>query len=187
MTQSELLDRLEFDLKKLLETLRSQFALLPSEALQTRPGPERWNALECFAHLNAHFDYFLPRIELAIHKAKARNWAPASERKQNWLGRMAIRAVDPLNMEKNRRKSPKRINPKHLQVRQHEVKALLINCEMLLRLLQQAREVDLNQAKVAHFRWPHFQFLLGDLVEYMVLHAQRHTLQAQAAAPKFSA
>lgn len=181
MTQSELLDRLEFDLRKLLETARSQFSLMPPEALQTRPGPERWNALECFAHLNARFDYFLPRIELAIHKAKARNWMPADERRQNWLGRAAIRAADPLNMGK----SPKRIHPKHLKVRQHEVKAFVINCEMLLRLLQQAREVDLNMAKVAHFRWPHFSFLLGDLLEYMMLHAQRHTLQAQAAAPKF--
>jgi hypothetical protein len=185
MTQSELLDRLEFDLKKLLETLRSQFALLSVETLQVRPSPKRWNALECFAHLNAHFDYFLPRIELAIHKAKARNWTPGEERKQNWLGRKAIRAADPLNIETSRRKSPNRIHPKHLQVRLHEVKAFVINCEMLLRLFQQAREVDLNKAKVAHFRWPHFQFLLGDLLEYMTLHAQRHVLQAQAAAPKF--
>ncbi|MCE7921888.1 MAG: DinB family protein [Haliscomenobacteraceae bacterium CHB4] len=185
MAQSELLDRLESDLKKLLELVRSQFTLLPTEALQVRPGPERWNALECFAHLNAHFDYFLPRIELAIHKAKARSWAPAGERQQNWYGRRAIRAVDPLQMDKNRRKSPKRINPKYLQVRPIEVKAFLINMEMLLRLLQQAREVDLNKAKVTHFRWPHFSFLLGDLLEYVVLHAQRHTLQAQAAAPKY--
>ena len=185
MTQSELLNRLESDLKKLLELVRSQFALLPAEALQVRPAPGRWNALECFAHLNAHFDYFLPRIELAIHKAKARSWAPAGERRQNWLGRTAIRAVDPLNMGKNRRKSPGRIHPKHLQIRPSEVKAFLINLEMLLRLLQQAREVDLNKARIAHFRWPHLNFLLGDLLEYIVLHAQRHTLQAQEAAPKF--
>ena len=185
MAQSELLDRLEFDLKKLLELARTQFAPLPPEALLVRPGQDRWNAMECFAHLNAHFDYFLPRIELAIHKAKARSWAPHRERLQGWLGRMSIRAVDPLNMGKTRRKSPKRINPKHLQLRQNEVKAFLINSEMLLRLLQQAREVDLNKAKVEHFRWPHFNFLLGDLFEYIVLHAQRHTLQAQAAVPKF--
>lgn len=185
MAQSELLDRLESDLKKLLELVRTQFASLPLEALQVRPAQDRWTAMECFAHLNAQFDYFLPRIELAIHKAKARSWAPARERRQNWQGRRAIRAADPLNMGESRRKSPKRINPKHLQVRQNEVKAFLINSEMLLRLLQQAREVDLNKAKVEHFRWPHLNFLLGDLFEYIVLHAQRHTLQAQTAAPKF--
>ncbi|GAB4493718.1 MAG: hypothetical protein OHK0019_18230 [Saprospiraceae bacterium] len=185
MTQSELLDRLELDSKKLMETVRAQMATLPPEALQVRPGEGRWNALECFAHLNAQFDYFLPRIELAMHKAKARSWAPDVDRKSNWQGRMYIKAADPLNMGKVRKKSPKRVNPKYLQVRPTEVKAFLINAEMLLRLLQQAREVDLNKAKIAHFRWPHFNFLLGDLLEYLVLHAQRHTLQAQAAAPKF--
>lgn len=186
MTQYQLLERLDADLKRLMETVRTQLALAPPEALQVRPSPEQWNALECFAHLNAQFDYFLPRIELAIHKAKARSWSPVEERKSNALGRKAIRRADPLNMGKIRRKSHKRIHPKYLEVRQHEVKAFLINSEMLLRLLQQAREVDLNKARVAHFRWPHFKFLLGDLLEYMVLHAHRHTLQAQAAAPKIT-
>jgi len=184
MAQSELLDRLETEIKKLLELVRVQFVPLSPEALQARPAPDRWSAMECFAHLNAHFDYFLPRIELAMHKARARSWAPASDRRHNWLGRAAIRAVDPLNMGVKRKKSPKRIHPKNLQIRPTETKAFLINLEMLHRLIQHAREVDLNKAKVAHFRWPHFKFLLGDLFEYIVLHAERHTLQAQAAAPK---
>lgn len=185
MTQSELLNRLEPDLKKLMEVVRARFMLLPQEALETHPSPTAWNALECFAHLNAQLDYFLPRIELAIHKAKARKWAPDSEIKHNGLGKRAVRSVDPLNMGKVRRKSPKRIHPKYLKVRSNEVKAFLINCEMLLRLVQQARQVDLNKAKVKHYRWPHFQFLLGDLLEYVVLHAQRHTLQAQVTVPEF--
>lgn len=179
MTQTDLLEQLESDLRKLLEIARTQFANLPEEALQVRPQPERWNANECFAHLNAHFDYFLPRIELSIHKSKARAWGPAEEVKHNWQGKYSIRAVDPENMGKKHRRSPKRIDPKLLTVRPHEVKAFLINCEMLLRLLQQSRGVDLNKTKVAHFRWPHFRFLLGDLLRYMILHAQRHVIQAQ--------
>ncbi len=180
MTQTELLDRLESDIRRLLEQTRTQFAVLPEEALLVRPMAEGWNAMECFAHLNAHFDYFLPRIELSIHKSKARAWVPADEYRHNWIGRLAIRAVNPANMGKTRRKSPGRIDPKKLQLRQNEVKAFLINCEMLLRLVQQSRLADLNRARVKHFRWPGFRFLLGDLFEYMVLHAQRHLIQAQA-------
>lgn len=184
MTQTALLDRLESDLRRILELIRTQFASLPSEALHIRPEADRWNAMECFAHLNAHYDYFLPRIELAIHKSKARSWAAVDERRQNWLGRMAIRAVNPANMGSTRKRSPKKIDPKRLKVTANEMKALLINCEMLLRLLQQARSVDLNKAKVAHFRWPGFKFLLGDLFEYMLLHTERHLIQARAAADK---
>lgn len=184
MTQTDLLDRLESDLRSLLEQARTQFATLPEEALQVRTQPERWNALECFAHLNAHFDYFLPRIELSIHKSKARAWAPADQIRHNWIGLWAIRAVNPENMGASRRKSPKRIDPKRLNIRQHELKAFLINCEMLLRLVQQCRQVNLNKAKVKHFRWPGFHFLLGDLLEYIVLHVKRHFIQAQATLPR---
>ncbi|MCB0573462.1 MAG: DinB family protein [Saprospiraceae bacterium] len=184
MTQTALLDRLESEIRQLLEETRSQLAPLPAEALGSRPQPERWNALECFAHLNAHFDYFLPRIELAIHKSKARHWIPGEFRRQNWVGRMAIKAADPNNLGRTRKKSPKKIDPRRLQVRDHEVKAFLINCEMLLRLVQQARAVDLNRTTVKHFRWPGSRFMLGDLLEYMLMHAQRHFIQAREAAAK---
>lgn len=184
MTQTDLLDRLESDIRRLLEQTRTRLAVLPEEALLARTQPERWNAMECFAHLNAHFDYFLPRIELSIHKSKARAWAAVDKRRHTWMGKLAIRAADPNNMGKTRRKSHKRIDPKKRSLRQNEVKAFLINCEMLLRLVQQARQIDLNKARVKHFRWPGFRFALGDLFEYMVLHAQRHFIQAEAALPK---
>ena len=184
MTQTALLDRLESDLRQLMEQSRSQFSALPEEALLLHPGPGRWNALECFAHLNAFSDYFLPQIERAIHKSKARSWAPADERRQTWLGRMAINAVRPDNTGKKRRKSPKRMDPARLSIRPFEFKAFLINCEMLLRCIQQARQVNLNKTRVPHFRWPGFQFMLGDLLEYMVLHLQRHVIQVQATISK---
>ena len=97
MTQSELLDRLEFNLTDLLKQGRANFIDQPPEALLQRPSSEKWNAQECFAHLNAQFDYYIPRIELALHKAKARKWTPMQERDSNWMGRNAIRAADPVN------------------------------------------------------------------------------------------
>ena len=180
MTQSELIDRLEIDLTGLLKQVRAQFSDQPREALLLRPTPEQWNVQECFAHLNAQFDYYLPRIELALHKAKARKWTPAVERQSNWLGRRAIHAVDPAYLAEKRRRSPKSIDPlKLLKVRENEVKVFLINIEMLLRLLRQAREVDTNKPTVKTMRWNISSFVLGDLFEYLVLHAQRHVLQAQ--------
>ncbi|MBC7777527.1 MAG: DinB family protein [Phycisphaerae bacterium] len=183
MTQSELLDRLESDLNELLKQVRTRVADQPREVLLRHPSLGRWNTQECFAHLNAQFDYFLPRIELALHKAKARRWlpAPAHERQSNWLGRRAIHAVDPANLPQKPRRSPKAIDPlKLLKVRENEVKVFLINIELMLRLLRQAREVDINMPTIKPMRWNVSSFLLGDLLEYLVLHSKRHTLQAQA-------
>jgi len=182
MTQSELIDRLESDLTELLKQVRANVAEQPRETLLLRASPEKWNAQECFAHLNAQFDYYLPRIELALHKAKARKWLPALERESNWLGRSAIRAADPANLAQKLRRSPKAINPsKLLKVRENELKVFLINIEMMLRLLRQSREVDLNKPTVKPMRWNISAYKLGDLFEYLTLHAQRHVLQAQAA------
>ncbi len=182
MTQSDLLDRLELDLNDLLKQVRTHFADQLREALLRHPSSGGWNVQECFAHLNAQFDYYLPRIELALHKAKARRWlpAPAQERQSSWLGRRAVHAVDPANLAKKQRHSPKAINPsKLLKVRLDEVKVFLINLELMLRLLKQAREVDINKPSIKPMHWNISSFLLGDLLEYLVLHAQRHLIQAQ--------
>jgi len=184
MTQSELLDQLESQLNELLVQLRSHFAVQPQDTLNTPPAPGQWSAQACFAHLNAQFDYYLPRIELALHKAKSRRWASVPERKSNGLGRRAIRAADPAFMAQKPRKSPKKIDPNKLllRIRENELKIFLINIELMLRLLRQAREVDLNKARVKPMRWGFSDFLLGDLLEYLVLHAKRHTIQAERAA-----
>ena len=181
MTQSELLDQLESDLNELLKQVRTRFANQPREVLLRHPSSGGWNAQECFAHLNAQFDWYLPRIELALHKAKARRWLPAHQRESNWLGRRSIRAADPANLAEKQRHSPKTINPsKLLKVRENEVKVFLINIELMLRLLRQAREVDTNKPSIKPMHWNIFSFLLGDLLEYLVLHAQRHLRQAQS-------
>ena len=77
LTQQNLLDRLETELREILETARTQIAPLPAEDLLFRPAPskpkakESWNILECLAHLNAFSEQYFSRIDLAIHKAKA--------------------------------------------------------------------------------------------------------------------
>jgi hypothetical protein len=182
MTQSELLDRLESDLSELLKLVRANFAEQPQAVLSLRPAPEKWNAQECFAHLNAQFDYYLPRIELALHKAKARKWLPVQERRSNWFGLRAVRAADPANLPHRPRRSRKAIDPsKLLNVRSNEVKVFLINLELMLRLLRQAREVDTNMPRIKPMQWSLSKFTLGDLLEYLVLHAKRHVAQASAA------
>ncbi len=152
------------------------------EALLQRPAPGQWNVQECFAHLNAQFEYYLPRIERALHKAKARRWTPAPERESNWLGRSAIRAVDPSSRIQKPLRSPKSFDPSQLlKARDNEVKVFLINLEMMLRLVRQARDVNTNKPKIKPMRWNISSYLLGDLLVYLTLHAQRHVLQAQAA------
>jgi uncharacterized damage-inducible protein DinB len=177
MTQHELLDRLEVEIRELLRQVRTQLVPLPDSLLLAHPVAGQWNIPECLAHLNAYTDFYLPKIELAIHKAKARKWASDTELSSAWAGQRAIQRVDPDNTGK-KRKAPKKFNFAGKPVGREEIKHFIISAEKLLRHVQLCREINLNKPTVpmAHTRL--FSFKLGDLLQYLVAHARRHIAQA---------
>ncbi len=185
MTQKALLDRLEIEVRDMLEQARNQIAPLPSEALLYRPAPSNpkekahWNILECLAHLNAYSNDYFARIELSVHKAKARRWTadPDGELRYTGRGKRAIRRADPNNGKLY--KSPKRYNFTGREFAPEVVKIFIINAERLLRLLQISREVDLNRAHVRKANAWTAQYSLGNLLEFLVVHQRRHLAQAQ--------
>jgi DinB superfamily len=182
MTQNALLDQLEIDIRDLLELVRTELGKADPAVLTHRPAPDAWNALECFAHLNAVCELYFSQIEKAIHKAKARQWRPADEVKYNWTGRRAIRNVDPANLPKKKHRSPKSFDFQYQTVAPTALKVFLINHEMLLRFVRQAREVDVNRSKIPAAKFSLFSFRLGNMLEFFVLHAKRHVAQALRAA-----
>ncbi|MCC7506114.1 MAG: DinB family protein [Saprospiraceae bacterium] len=190
MTQKALLDRLETELRELLETVRGQIAPLPAEALLFRPAPskpkgkEAWNIMECLAHLNAYADDYLAPIDLAIHKAKARRWTAAPDEPVRYFGRgkRAIRRANPANGKWL--KSPKRYNFNAQNLSVDPVKSFIINSERLLRSIQIAREVDLNKPFIRKAHAWTGRYSLGNLLEYLVTHQRRHVQQAQLIANK---
>lgn len=180
MMQKDLLDRLEKDLRDVMELVRARLSDQPVEALQLRPGDGGWNSLECFAHLNVFLEMYLSRIEKVIHLAKARRWTPVDALRYTWKGKSAIKRAD---MNNGRRyKTPKRYDFLHQPLGKDVLKVFLINSERLLRNIQAAKEVNLNRAKIGWGSSGFFKLTLGNTFEWLVLHAQRHTLQALRAA-----
>jgi len=177
MTQSTLLDRLETDLRHSLDIVRTQIAQLDEAALQYRSAPERWNALECFAHVNAYLERYIPRMELAVHKAKARQWKPVDEVKYTGAGKRFIRRADPNNNKVY--KAAKYYNFAQRPMGKDIVKGFTINAERLLRVILAAKEVNLNKAKVGRGKSGFLTFNLGNTLEWLVLHTQRHVAQVQ--------
>jgi hypothetical protein len=176
MTQTELLERLEADLRSMLEHLRAHVSPLPEEALRRRPAVEKWNALECFAHLNVFFDRYLSTIELAIHKSKARRWATAEQVRYTWMGKRDIQRANPYNDKQLR--SKKKYDFFQQNLNQNEVKRFIINGERLLRYIEQSREIDINKAKIGRGDSGFFKYTLGNTLEWLVVHAKRHVDQA---------
>lgn len=177
MTQHALLDHLESELRAALDFVRTRIAAQPDEVMRHRPDTESWNGYECFAHLNALSDAYLSRIELAIHKAKARKWLSTEPLKYTARGSRAIRRADPANTKKY--KTAKHYDFAHLPMGAEQVKVFSIHVERLLRLMQQAREVDLNKATVRKAHSWVGVYTLGNLLEYLVKHSLRHVGQVR--------
>ncbi len=186
MTQSELLHQLETDLRGILEDVRQNFSHVDEGTLRRRPeDPKRWNVLECFDHLNRSYTDYLPQIELAIHKAKARRKVhqPDAPVQYTWLGKEAIRwATAPAG---KRFKTAKRYNPLGQQLPVSVIKSFIINTEKTLRLIQMSREADINAARVRFAIIPLLKYRLGNLLEFIVAHTGRHVSQAKRVLAEF--
>ena len=179
MTQKELLDQLEQELRSVLETLRQRCAILDEKTLQRRPAdPKGWTALECFEHLILHYGDYLAPMEMAIHKAKAHQFKaqPDVAVRYTWLGNMSMKWVKPGSTK--RYKTAKRYNPLGRSLNASTLKSLIINIEKILRIIQMSRETDLNRTKVRFAVIPMFKFNLANLIEFIVAHTARHVNQA---------
>jgi len=172
MTQNELLDHLETELRAVLAHVRGKLAGLPLETIRQRTAPEAWNTLEVMAHLNAYADDYLPHLHRAIHLAKARRWAPTDTVRYTARGRRLLRRADTANGKAF--KSPKRYNFLNQSLEPNVIKAFVINCEQLLRILQEARKTDLNRPTIRKANAWFGRYTLGNLLEFLVLHNKKH-------------
>lgn len=177
MSQQDLLNLLETELRALLEEARAKFANLDPLALQRRSDPESWNILECFAHLNRYAEDYIPGLERAIHKARARRWGPGYDIRYSGRGRRAIRRADPQNEKLY--KSAKHYNFWQQPIGPEMIKTFIINSERLLRILQAARSIDINRATVPKAHAWVGKYSVANLLEFLVMHSRRHFRQAQ--------
>ena len=145
--QNELLNRLETELRAVLDIVRTQIAEQPMEALQVRRDLSAWNALECFAHQNIFLEMYMPRVERAIHLSKARKWKPAEKVRYTMVGRRVTKNADLAHFTP--RKAPKRYDFAQQPMGKEVIKTFLINSERLLRNIQAARDVDVVSEWVA--------------------------------------
>jgi len=173
MQQSDLLDGLEADLRRLLEHVRNEWSALSPEALHTRPAPDQWNKAEILAHLNAFWNAYLPAIELAIHKGKARRWTPSGPVQYTVRGKRALKQAE--SQQGKKYKSAKRYNFFQKPTAEHPLKSFIIGAEKLQRLLQLAKVVDLNKTTVHKpHSWFGGHYTLGNLLEWLVRHSEKH-------------
>ena len=178
MNSTDFLAALAAAVAGLRATVQTQLAPLAATRLRQRPAPGRWSALECLEHLNCYSRYYLPVLARALARPSAN---PAAEVGYSWLGRQSVAMMRPDGPRKQA--TPARMNPLHHALDGRNVLAEFDqHAANLLALVAQARTANLNRPAVPIEFFRLLRLRVGEALEFVVVHQQRHVQQALRAA-----
>ncbi|WP_027001267.1 DinB family protein [Hugenholtzia roseola] len=175
------------DLKQITEQAakicQQTFVPLSERELNWKPQPEKWSVLECLAHLNYYGRFYIPVFKARIQKGIERQSRPESEVISNWLGKKAIAAVrlDPQKKQPLQKMKTLKVSnfaSQNLE-KQRVLSEFLKQQEDFLRIIERAGEVNLNRIKIPTSISSLVRLRLGDGLQFIIYHNERHIVQAQ--------
>jgi hypothetical protein len=154
----------------------------PSKMLQ-QPAENKWSAAQCLEHLNSYGHYYLPAIEKAIETAKQSQLAPKQTFTPGWLGDYFTKLMMPSGEGKKMKKmsAPKDHRPVANLDSDKVLSEFIDQQERILALLEQARTIDIEKARVPISIAKFIKLKLGDTFRFLIMHNYRHVLQAERA------
>ena len=168
-------ERLLSELNDADERARKLTAGLSAEQLNWQPAPNSWSVGQCLDHLRVMNDVYLPPMARALDgKPKG----AAEEITPGWFGRFFLRKVVEPSPESVRAKAPKKITPAS-KVDGSVVERLLAGNQNARKLIERAREYDVNRIRFKNPFIPVIRFTVGTGLLIVVRHEHRHLLQAE--------
>lgn len=172
------LDDLERRLEAIGRRTRELTSDLRTEQLLWRPAPDRWGIADCFEHLLVADAPYFSRLREAIERS-----APAAGGERLYapglLAGWFIRSVSPegtLKLPAPRKFRP----PPDRPDRADAPDRFLADEEVLAGLLADARDVDLQGAKIKSPVTSLLRLTIGEALTLLVSHQERHLGQAEA-------
>ena len=135
-----------------------------------------WSIAQCLDHLNSYGQYYLPYIQNGLNKNMGRPYPDTFQ--STWLGNYFTRLMDPKTGKKKQKAA--KIHKPAPDLDAHAVVAEFIQQqETMLTYLKRAQQTDLNKIKipVSIFKW--IKLNLGDVLQFLIAHNERHLLQAK--------
>jgi uncharacterized damage-inducible protein DinB len=176
MNTNQFLAALAHHVADLRTTSHTEFAALDPVLLNQRPAPSSWSILECLEHLNRYSRYYNAALNKAL--TSARNAAdPQDEVAYSWLGRKSVEMMRPANAKKS--STLKHMNPLGSRLGPEVLTEFDQHQARLLELLAAAQNADLNRKAVPVEFFRLLKLRLGEALEFVVVHQQRHVQQAQ--------
>lgn len=177
MKSSQLLSSLADNVQSIITDVENEFLVLDEKVLNYKSTPERWSILECFEHLNRYNRFYNEKFEQRIATSSQ---SKSDEATSSWMGRKFIAMMHPDNKKKI--KTVKNMNPMlglASKLDRSTLHEFLKHQHALLRILDSAKRADLNRANIPVEFFRLIKMRLGDALQFVIVHEQRHLIQAR--------
>lgn len=176
MKTTTLLQNLSDQTSAILLETQSDFYNLPENVLNAKPA-NGWSPLECFEHLNRYNKYYLTAIEKAIFG----NQRQTSDEgiKSTWIGKKSIAMMHPSNLKKQ--KTFKKMDPTNSQLTKATLDQFVKDQQRILSLTELALRSNVNAKAVSVEFFKLLKMTIGEALEFVIVHEQRHLIQAHEA------
>lgn len=177
----QLLDNLHQQTEEFLNKAISDWQMTRPSKLLKQPAENKWSAAQCLEHLNSYGRYYLPEIEHAISTAKQKGYEETQKFKAGFLGAYFTQMMLPKESKQKKMSSPKDHVPAADLDTDKVVGEFIDQQEKLVVLLDEARKINLNKARVPISIAKFIKLKLGDVFMFLIAHNHRHVLQAERA------
>jgi hypothetical protein len=169
---NELERRVELHIREFVEIFQNL-----DETTLLKPGfSGGWSIAQCFEHLNTYGNYYLP-----LMKSKLENQNGTSDVivfKSTWLGAYFTYLMEPgKGMKKI--KTFKKHSPERELDAYSVLRTFIDQQEILLKLIKKSGNEDLNKIKIPVSISRFVRLKLGDVLQFIVAHNERHLQQAR--------
>ncbi len=178
--KDQLLDTLEDRVNTHLDAAVRVYQNMHSDLLLKPAADGGWSIAQCLEHLNRYGNYYIPLIRRGLGRQD--RCVQGGSFKSSFIGGYFTRLMDP-DTGKKKIKAFKDYKP-DWDLDAHAVVAEFIRQqEVLLICLQWARKADLNKPRipVSIMKW--LKLRLGDVLQFVIAHDERHMRQAQRNCP----
>jgi hypothetical protein len=195
---TELLNNLYNQVEKVLDLAVREWQNLPpsvpnesgcrTSIFLQKNSEKAWSAAQCLEHLNIYGRHYLPEIEKGILTFLQKNEGITAQKqfKSGWLGGYFHRMMLPKNDGQlaSKMNAPKNaIPPSDLDV-PAVIAEFIDQQERTLKLIDQARQVNLGKIRVPISLSKWIKLKLGDTFLFLLAHQYRHILQINKALGK---
>ena len=160
---------------------KARFFLNQEEAnLNHKVSSKKWSANECFEHINATLDVYLPRMIKGVENCK---YSFKEDFKPGFMGKKMWANMLPEDGKlKSTMKTFKYLEPINLKTRNDSpIQKFIEHMNDFKACVESSKNIDLNKVKVTSAVGPILRFKLGDTIMFMINHNERHIWQAENA------